>query len=200
MQALVDMQVYQMVTVYDYQALCEEYLITMKRNRSLITPNTMETSTDNSICSMGTGCKMSKCCRYTPAEMEKDPNTLYFDLEEEAEVETKFRSCDKKSTLYVLQQNKTLLEQIKKPININECWGSPKHPPFLYERIKNSNLVMIVISNTCGKSLKKLSASPEEIRYNKEFPCYKLDLNNLPHRPLNGCFTEHERVISTQMF
>lgn len=29
MQALVDMQVFEMITVYDYQALCEEFIVTM---------------------------------------------------------------------------------------------------------------------------------------------------------------------------
>lgn len=29
MQALVDLKVYQIITVYDYQALCEEYTISM---------------------------------------------------------------------------------------------------------------------------------------------------------------------------
>lgn len=54
--------------------------------------------------------------------------------------------------------------------------------------------MMIVINNLCGKSLKKLSASPEELRYFKEYPCYKLDMNELPRRRLEGCFTEHEEV------
>lgn len=107
----------------------------------------------------------------------------------------KSRPCDKKSNLYVLRQNKTILDNIKQPESIAYCNTTSEHYPFIFKLIPHTNLMLVVINKTCtNKITKTLSASPEEIQYNYEFPCYKTYLNNLPRRRLEGCFTEHEQV------
>lgn len=115
----------------------------------------------------------------------------------EAKAETKYRACDKKSNLYILQQNQTILERIVQPDSVTDCYEEKKHHPFFFKLIPSSNLMLIVINKKCGnKPSKIVSAAPEEIRYDKVFPCYKLNLNNLTRRRLEGCFTEHEYVSS----
>lgn len=53
---------------------------------------------------------------------------------------------------------------------------------------------MVIINTAFQTRNFILTAAPEKIEYQEEFPCYKLKLNDLPRRRLEECFTEHPDV------
>lgn len=69
--------------------------------------------------------------------------------------------------------------------------------PFFFKRIPYSNLLLVVIDAAHSTCNRIVSSALTEIKYeDEEFPCYKLNLNDLPRRRLDECFTEHPEVSS----
>lgn len=140
-------------------------------------------------------CSLTLCYPIGKEQQSETSRNIEERRNKEATKEDKIRACDRKSNLYVLKQDKSKLDEIKQPDSIADCHTTSVHHPFFFKLIPNSNLLMIIINKRCGNKVSRtLSATPEEIRYDKVYPCYKTNLNSLPRRRLKGCFTEHELV------
>lgn len=50
-------------------------------------------------------------------------------------------------------------------------------------------MLVVVEGDDCGRTL---STEGKVIQYEEEFPCHKLEMNNLMRRRLDECFTTHE--------
>lgn len=94
--------------------------------------------------------------------------------------------CDQVVTLYSLQPN--ALEGINDKINV----GTSR--PFWLKKIPHSNLLLIVIEVLRPSKGTKLTTERKIIAYEKEFPCYKLNMSFYDRRRIEECFTEHKDV------
>lgn len=158
-------------------------------------PDTSNKSAENQKdkCIRENSCDIQKCWDST-IPINETEEIMKQEKHKAREVESS-RACDKKSNLYILTQNISKLNEIQQPDSLVDCHSTSVHHPFFFKLIPMSNLLLIVINKTCGNKVSRtLSASPEEILYTKNFPCYKLNLNNLIRRPLEGCYTEHKYV------
>lgn len=124
-----------------------------------------------------------------------------------------YEPCDKKATLYVMQQ-----EIEGQTYNTSEwvrfatkkfhhahlkrkliCLMHLIRRLFYFSRIPHSNLLLIIIGPTNQNYPKiVLGAEPRRINYtflgDDTFPCHKKYLNKLERRRLDDCFTEDCRV------
>lgn len=134
----------------------------------------------------------------------------YFNRVIEKEYETIYRACDKKTDLYILQQNMfSTSGQIPSEM-ISNCARYVDsgfrfrlafivhyhlRRPYNLNRIPYSNLLLVVVNVEISQCSHRVSATATEMHYaTEEFPCYKLQLNDLPRRRLDECFTEHPDV------
>lgn len=97
--------------------------------------------------------------------------------------------CDKKTNLYILDQQmfiqgKDYGEEV--PTNCSK--------PYFVKRIPKSNLLFVSVNALFGSCVRKMSVEPQLITYNNAFPCNKLNMNFWPRRRLDECFTEHPDV------
>lgn len=92
------------------------------------------------------------------------------------------RACDNSSTLYTVNLNNTGF----------------KTDTYFIKRIPRSNLLLVVVNSTYPRIDPDLKSNDTtqsiEIIHPGEFPCHKLNLNDLPRRRLEECFTEHPAV------
>ncbi|XP_038110145.1 voltage-dependent calcium channel subunit alpha-2/delta-3 isoform X2 [Culex quinquefasciatus] len=128
-----------------------------------------------------------------PKKIVVNEEEEYFNRPKEIRTETVYNACDKKSELYVMQQDKF----IKGDGFIYESLPSNPaellHRPYFAKRIPRSNLLMIIVENEYPSDHVVLSAAPQDINYNvsEGLPCVKTRLNFLPRRRLEECYTEH---------
>ncbi|CAB3365530.1 Hypothetical predicted protein [Cloeon dipterum] len=78
----------------------------------------------------------------------------------------------------------------------------PTEEPFVFrsrslvaKRVPNTNLILVVVDNLnpeMDPGPERWDADPEVVSYqNESFPCYKLPINDLPRRRLEGCLSSH---------
>lgn len=100
-----------------------------------------------------------------------------------------YRSCDKRRTLYFLNQTKFIPENPFPAVINTTC-----NRPYYLQKVVNSNLLLVVVEplHTCDRTF---NTDEEEILYpTTTYQCKKLNLNNLTRRRLAGCFNEHPLV------
>ncbi|XP_055640550.1 voltage-dependent calcium channel subunit alpha-2/delta-3 isoform X1 [Toxorhynchites rutilus septentrionalis] len=122
-----------------------------------------------------------------------DEEEEYFNRPKETRKEIIYEPCDKKSELYVMQQDLFIkgdgfiYEQ--QPANPAQLL----HRPYFAKRIPRSNLLMIIVENEYPSDHVILSAAPQVIHHNdtEGLPCVKTRLNFLSRRRLEECYTEH---------
>lgn len=68
---------------------------------------------------------------------------------------------------------------------------------FYYRRIPYSNLLFIYVKDDKIQNNKDIiyDASMEKIEYTANFPCHKINVNELETRRLEDCYTCDENVI-----
>lgn len=66
--------------------------------------------------------------------------------------------------------------------------------PFHIKKIPKSNLFIVIIKVMYPTHDRKPPLRPEQISYDTEFPCYKLNMSFLERRRLEECFVEHANV------
>lgn len=107
-----------------------------------------------------------------------------------------YRACDNSSTLYTLNLDN---DDFKTDTYKHET-SYIKSRPYFIKRIPRSNLLLVVVNSTFPpvdpNRKNNETTEPVEIVYDSEFPCHKLNLNDLPRRRLEECFTEHPDVSS----
>lgn len=124
-----------------------------------------------------------------------DDETLMANEEEE---EPTF-SCDRRISLYILNQTYFLDENNLSPV-VYENENSTCHPAYWASYITKTNLLLIVIDNdfTPNEDVEcPLPPDTEPIptldSTTSREPCHKLDLGALTRRRLKGCFTYHDK-------
>lgn len=160
-----------------------------------------------------------KPAKKTEQELEEE----YFNRTIVQKFETVYYPCDKKSNLYLLQQERFLkgnpppskgpatkssysrygfVSLLEPPFNFIYCISSfiLFCRPFYFKRIPHSNLLMVIIDTGFQTKNIVLKASPEKIVYDVDFPCHKLELNKLECRRLDECYTEHPDVSDCVVF
>uniref|UniRef100_A0A336MH80 CSON014735 protein n=1 Tax=Culicoides sonorensis TaxID=179676 RepID=A0A336MH80_CULSO len=129
-----------------------------------------------------------------PAEIpqipEKKPKKQETVQPQKTKYEPHFYSCDNSSTLYILQQNNP---KIGKGNNYYHKTSTEGSKPYFIKRIPRSNLLLVVVNSSYPSEdpYYKETTEPVTINYIEPFPCHKLNLNDLPRRRLEECFTEH---------
>lgn len=109
------------------------------------------------------------------------------------EYETIYYDCDKKRTLYMLQQK--LFTHNDFPVEM-----TTEKLQYYIKKISESNLLFIAINETLEHTRLKGTIDSEdvteakEIRYYEELACKKLNIYNFTRRRLTGCYNEHQLV------
>uniref|UniRef100_A0A1B0CC93 Voltage-dependent calcium channel alpha-2/delta subunit conserved region domain-containing protein n=1 Tax=Lutzomyia longipalpis TaxID=7200 RepID=A0A1B0CC93_LUTLO len=208
MEAMVEAGIYKSITVYDWQALCFEEVMVSSDSSFLISPLKLLIVTlewlltefvlhlsrmhmwlvegvplddvydDYDTATVPTQRKLRK----GQNQEEED----YFNRPKEIKYETKHYSCDKQSQLYLLNQSMFIQGNGFSGEGPRNC-----SRPYYIKRIPHSNLVLVVVNTMYSSCYRLLTAEPQVIEYNVEFPCHKLAMNYLPRRRLEECFTEH---------
>lgn len=131
--------------------------------------------------------------RKKPKKPLVDEEEEYFNRPKEIKMETVYEACDKKSNLYVMQQDKFIKGDgffyEFEPVNPMELL----HRPYFAKRVPRSNLLMVIVESEYPSDHVILSAAPQNVIHNgtQELPCVKTRLNFLPRRRLEECYTEH---------
>lgn len=100
-----------------------------------------------------------------------------------------YTPCDKKSTLYVSNENKIM--------EYNTIINSNYSNPFYIKKIPKSNLFLVIILTDSENQPDEIQPplKPEQIIYGPSFPCYKLNMSFFERRRLEECFVEHANVM-----
>ncbi|EDW89685.2 voltage-dependent calcium channel subunit alpha-2/delta-3 [Drosophila yakuba] len=115
-----------------------------------------------------------------PKDDSDDENAMF----DEPEPDPIYKACDKRSTLYALQPSAL--------VGINDFVEAPSTRPFLVKKIPNSNLVLVVVNVLMPSRSVRLTTEPQRVEYDKEFPCYKLNMSFYERRRIEECYTVHE--------
>ncbi|KAJ6647712.1 Voltage-dependent calcium channel subunit alpha-2/delta-3, partial [Pseudolycoriella hygida] len=211
-----DLEIFKVITVYDLQGLCSnttdpnktsegdmlwnpfklmlytfkwiltELVIQWSKLRLLAEGASYETSYDdfeNDYTSDGAKI-MQKRTLNMEDEAAQSPQKEY---------ETVYYACDEESHLYILQQDLFLRGGNELPSQ----GKSLRSRPYFFKRIPYSNLLLVVVNAEHQTHYVIKQSSPRKVQYNNtngeqiDFPCYKLNLNDLPRRRIEECFTEH---------
>ncbi|XP_031619026.1 voltage-dependent calcium channel subunit alpha-2/delta-3-like [Contarinia nasturtii] len=190
MKTLVDLNIFKAITVYDFQAICK---IKLEENPSGSFANIISTPLQllkRALQWMMTETilTMSNFNLWAHAQSSDNSNktTFYNSTEKQNITKYSLKPCDKKATLYVMQQ----LDQK----NNDNDW-------LYFSRIKLSNLLLVVVQHTISTSEQiRINAEAEEFEYDfgapndtHTFPCHKEKINELHSRRLQDCFTEDDR-------
>lgn len=179
MESLEMRQIFEKITIYDFQGVCIEPANKPSLASILETPI--------AYISWGVKFILGKIF-WGLVELHLwelwDPSWVYADEESEEE-EIQIRSCDTKRDLYVVNSNIFLPGHKYDEKTIE---GS-RAPPYYIKRIPNSNLILVAVNATVRFSDMVFQVKTEEIVYvNITSPCQKLNLNNLTRRRLSGCY------------
>nr|XP_029712886.1 LOW QUALITY PROTEIN: voltage-dependent calcium channel subunit alpha-2/delta-3-like [Aedes albopictus] len=220
MQSMVNKEIFSMITVYDLQGLCEHERVSANDAFSLMHPlrvlmlgiNWLITEFFITLSKFDflvhgipspeydydTGVEYedsdySDVPRKKPKKPLVDEEEEYFNRPKEIKMETVYEACDKKSNLYVMQQDKFIKGDgffyEFEPVNPMELL----HRPYFAKRVPRSNLLMVIVESEYPSDHVILSAAPQNVIHNgtQELPCVKTRLNFLPRRRLEECYTEH---------
>lgn len=126
-----------------------------------------------------------------------DDDTIF--ANEEQEEETTF-SCDRRISLYILNQTYFLEEHKLSPL-IYENENTTCHPAYWASYVPKTNLLLVVVDNDFHPEEgddcilpPDTEPVPTDNSTTSREPCHKLDLGALPRRRLEGCFTYHDKV------
>ncbi|XP_055387226.1 voltage-dependent calcium channel subunit alpha-2/delta-3 [Condylostylus longicornis] len=207
MEAMVDFGIYKEVIVYDFQAVCKEVTQQSSDCSTILTPIQVIGSIINVLVTelMWYWARLNYYVQAIPF-YDEESNQDYDEIiqhspkqkkhyDEDGEEEyikpkqpiVEYRSCDKESHLYILQQQ-DLFDNIKYNAALEKNYSRPFH----IKRIPKSNLLLVVVKMLYNKEPRRPSTEPKEILYDIPFPCYKLNLSFLERRRLTECYTHHE--------
>lgn len=226
MQSMVDKEIFIMITVFDLQGLCAhervvpndafslrnplklamlginwliaEFFIVLSRFdfwvHGIPSPDYYDAGVEYEDSDYG------DMPRTKPKKVHVDEEEEYFNRPKEIKTQTVYESCDKKSNVYVMQQDKFIKGDgffyESEPVNPMELL----HRPYFAKRVPRSNLLIIIVDNEHPSDHVILSAAPQVIAHNatEELPCVKTRLNFLPRRRLEECYTEHpdENIVA----
>ncbi|XP_055595759.1 voltage-dependent calcium channel subunit alpha-2/delta-3 [Uranotaenia lowii] len=225
MQSMVDNELFYMITVFDLQGLCDEEKVVENAALSIMHPlkllllgiewlmtEFLITLSKFDFWVHGIPSSDFYDSDYDDPDYEDlgrprkpkkpmvDEEEEYFSRPKEIKTEIVYKTCDKKSNLYVMQQDKFIKGDgfiyESMPANPMELL----HRPYFAKRIPRSNLLMIIVENEYPSDRVILSAAPQVINHNitEGLPCVKTRLNFLPRRRLEECFTEHanEKLVA----
>ncbi|XP_052896426.1 voltage-dependent calcium channel subunit alpha-2/delta-3 [Anopheles moucheti] len=215
MQSMVDKEIFSMITVFDLQGLCEYERVVENDAIALMHPMRvlmlglkwfiaeiaiMLSRFDFWVHGIPSpdyfGHEYDDYDDTRPSKPKKihvDEEEEYFNRPKEIKKEIVYEPCDKKSNLYVMQQDKFIngagFFYEPPPLPLEE----PLYQPYFAKRIPRSNLLMIIVENEYKVDRVVLSAQPEVIAHNESeaLPCVKTKLNFLHRRRLEECYTEH---------
>lgn len=116
----------------------------------------------------------------------------------EAEKEKVF-SCDHSITLYILNQS-YFLDSTGLYVVVHGEDGATCHPPYWATLVSKTNLLLVVVERAAltyegCKEPPKIEPIPTPESRKSQEPCHKLDLGRLPRRPLEDCYTYHDKVL-----
>lgn len=100
-----------------------------------------------------------------------------------------YHKCDQKRTLYIMNQDIAETAITNSSIQCSR--------PFYAQRVPQTNLLLVVVNSLYSTCWARLTTEPEEItpasymNSSEDAACYKKQLNDLPRRRLEKCFTEH---------
>ncbi|XP_044257646.1 voltage-dependent calcium channel subunit alpha-2/delta-3-like [Tribolium madens] len=194
MGSMLDKKIFEKVKIYDYQAVCNTrddetsdatiLLTPLNYVRFLVNWFVMKISwlaLEINICNL-----WAPFYTYAQDEIEnkKDKGD---DEEDEQEEEDTYYDCEQERDLFFLLHN-------NKSYDLPGEISGHGFRSYYIKKVPYSNLIFVAINETMERTNKQVySTSPRKIVYNdsSDYPCQKLDLNNLPRRRLAGCYNEH---------
>ncbi|XP_037825426.1 voltage-dependent calcium channel subunit alpha-2/delta-3 [Lucilia sericata] len=209
MEAMVQLEVYQSIDVYDYQSLCVDEDAKQSDGSNLMHPWKVLTVAWKWLVSSifwhysrikwwvdgapfleynddieddydAGGFGRDNFASMQPKPKEEDEDEMIFNEPEPPPV---YEPCDKVTTLYNLQPNSVE--------GINDAIRLPTVRPFYIKKIPRTNLLLVVINVLMPSKGTKKTTEPQRLIYPKEFPCYKLNMSFYERRRIEECFTEH---------
>lgn len=131
--------------------------------------------------------------------MESPSNETAPKKQENDESET--FSCDRRISLYILNQT-FFLEDIKHNPVVYKNNGGSCHPAYWAAYVPKTNLLLVVVErhsdegyDTDCQMPPTTEPVPTDASITSREPCHKVDLGLLPRRPLEGCYTYHDKVL-----
>ncbi|XP_045481925.1 voltage-dependent calcium channel subunit alpha-2/delta-3 isoform X1 [Harmonia axyridis] len=171
MESMLEEQIYEEVIIYDYQALCD----IQKKTYKVTTP-------------------APKSEKQVPNQNPNNKTEGAGAAEEEEEIEDHFFPCDNEVHLYVLKQH--LLRSHKFTGEFKAVFENKvlKRREYYVKTIPHSNLILVAINNSYGKASDVIfTTRPKFVQYDVNFPCYKIELNNLPRGAPRGCYFKNDK-------
>ncbi|XP_060516283.1 voltage-dependent calcium channel subunit alpha-2/delta-3 isoform X2 [Cylas formicarius] len=108
------------------------------------------------------------------------------------------RPCDRKVDLYILQPERLNTSGQNNPLKgkLTNCHVTGCERPFSVQKIPFSNLILLVVDNTCPCGSKQLSINPQELVYEaKDTGCLHKPKSNLYRRRPPKCINYHPEEI-----
>lgn len=210
MRALVENGTFQEIVVYDWQALCSEMLEVSSDANLMLTPFRMillgvklllghlfwtfsrvhsylgvlgQAYEDYAELGSEGPTQRPKTLRKGQNQEEED----YFNRNQTPSYEPDYFACDKRYTLYDLDEANLLKNDglDRMPTNTSTT--------YFLRRINNSNLLLLAVDGRDpGEPMDQMTTDGIVIGYNDTFPCHKLEMNSLERRRLDECFTTHD--------
>ncbi|KAK9890429.1 hypothetical protein WA026_010518 [Henosepilachna vigintioctopunctata] len=214
MKRMIQENIYEEVVTYDYQALCEIQEMSNKASAATGLKQPIEYIKNGVqpldylragmkwllkegtklLIQMNQELIVEPMYSYFKNQSEPEEEDLEIEDEEQDVVEDFFFPCDDIVHLYVLKQH--LLQSnnftgIFKAVSESE--NNLMSRQFFVKSIPHSNLILVAIDNEHPKTdTVTYTTRPQFIPYSIKFPCYKIELNNLPRGTLGGCFFKND--------
>ncbi|KAG6450470.1 voltage-dependent calcium channel subunit alpha-2/delta-3 isoform X2 [Manduca sexta] len=208
-QTFLDKNIFDHVEVFNYQALCPHSIVPEGESCSwtLNTPFTILGSLLKWLLTQMLlfASNLYGLDRYSYAVPVEDgePSTLPPPMENKTipakeDNEGPPFSCDHSIRLFILDQNYFLSTTGAQPMDYEDEPGEC-HPPYWAAYVPNTNLLLVVVKNEDREYSYNCKEPPNTkprptINSTTSFePCHKLDLGGLIRRPLEGCYTYHDK-------
>ncbi|KAJ3639553.1 hypothetical protein Zmor_002907 [Zophobas morio] len=203
MESMVNEKIFEKVTIYDYQAVCNVNDDGISDASILFTPlHYLKSLISWCILKLSwVTLEVNLYNLWKPIyTFANDISEALNDTEAEEVVvvehdESDYYDCEKYRNLYMLQQKKN--EYIRDNLVVEIPANNHSCKSYYIKKIPHSNLLFVAINHTkkheCHVPSRLHSTKPRKIEYNDSmsYSCQKLDLNNLPRRRLAGCYNEH---------
>ncbi|KAL5289197.1 CACNA2D4.2 family protein [Megaselia abdita] len=204
MEAMVEKELFKQIEVYDYQALCKveendgsfasilrspfnlliiwihwiltEFILTISKIQMFTTAMPFYDDNDDYDETVVITSSVKKPVTHADGE---EPEKIF----PTPKPEPKYTPCDKKSTLYISNEEEVMKCNTEIHLNYSR--------PFHIKKIPKSNLFIVIIKVMYSTQVRKPPLRPEQISYDTPFPCYKLNMSFLERRRLEECFVEN---------